>query len=200
MKKYKLKKDLPTFKAGDKFALCVDGGLWLIDDYDEGGDIDCRVKAYDKQTLSKFPNILTDWFEAIPEQPKTVWDLKDGDSYWLIHNDILTIEIWYGQRFQIASRDCGNVFLTKEEAEKELARRKAKVILEQDTRGFKADWKNNKQNKWYVTYQTYFNGQLVAERTQGYNYGPLAFGSWEDAQASIKTHEKEWKIYLGVEE
>lgn len=194
MKKYKLKKDLPTFKTGEEFIL------------DRNGDLYCpaeNIMAYYHETLNKFPNILTDWFEEIPEQPKTVWDLKNGDKFYRVSASGMTgyyWKIWQNNELDNLMRDMGEVFLNEEDAIKELARRKAKVILEQDTKGFKADWKNNNQNKWYVTYQTYFNGQLVAERTQGYNYGPLAFGSWEDAQASIKTHKKEWKIYLGVEE
>lgn len=80
MKKYKLKKDLPTFKAGQEFAIAeCNGGLWLIDGYDEHGDWYGAVMAYAKQTLEKFPNILEDWFEEIPEEAKTVFDLKDGD-------------------------------------------------------------------------------------------------------------------------
>lgn len=62
MKYYKLKKDLPTFKAGDLFMLQDNGNLW----HSTGGrHVD--VMAYAKKTLELFPNILKDWFEPAPE-------------------------------------------------------------------------------------------------------------------------------------
>ena len=58
---FELKKDLPTFKAGDLFIL-NDTGLW----HSTGGrHVD--VMAYAKKTLELFPNILKDWFEPAPE-------------------------------------------------------------------------------------------------------------------------------------
>lgn len=58
MKQYKLKKDLPTFNGGDEFYLDNNNDLRL-----KGSDI----MAYNHKTLEKFPNILKDWFEEIPE-------------------------------------------------------------------------------------------------------------------------------------
>ena len=63
-KRYRLKKDLPTFKAGDVFELTPQGSLVQITDGRVG------VCAYARQTLEKFPNILEDWFEPIePPEP-----------------------------------------------------------------------------------------------------------------------------------
>lgn len=58
MKYYRLTKDLPTFKKGE---------LFYISDY--GNLISCKDKnviAYTGTTLTKFPNILEDWFEEVP--------------------------------------------------------------------------------------------------------------------------------------
>ena len=63
-KRYKLKKDLPTFKAGDEFELMPCGALVQIINGQTG------VCAYAASTLEKFPSILTDWFEEIkPAEP-----------------------------------------------------------------------------------------------------------------------------------
>ena len=62
MKRYKLLKDLPTFKAGDMFYISQYGALI----YDDG---DFGVMAYSQSTLEKFPNILKEWFEEIQEEP-----------------------------------------------------------------------------------------------------------------------------------
>lgn len=58
MKYYQLTKDLPTFEKGE---------LFYISDY--GNLISCKDKnviAYTVTTLTKFPNILEDWFREVP--------------------------------------------------------------------------------------------------------------------------------------
>lgn len=56
--RFRLVKDLPTFKAGQEFHLSPKGNLIL-------NDGKFGICAYAKQTLEKFPNILEDWFEPI---------------------------------------------------------------------------------------------------------------------------------------
>lgn len=58
----------------------------------------------------------------VKPKPKTVWDLKYGDEYWRIN----TISNIY---YDTWIRENGNLFLTKEEAEFELERRKCEVIM-----------------------------------------------------------------------
>lgn len=68
MKYYKLKKDLPTFKKGELFYISDYGNLISRKDK--------NVIAYTDATLTKFPNILEDWFEPVsePERDKmTKW-------------------------------------------------------------------------------------------------------------------------------
>lgn len=85
-KRYKLKRDLPTFKAGDIFYLSGMGNLF----HESEG-----VVAYSWSTIDKFPNILTDWFEEIkPSEPlikdekirKAVraWAEANGREYLLV--------------------------------------------------------------------------------------------------------------------
>ena len=69
MKKYKLLKDLPTWKAGEIFILKENGNLFWNDNGTE-------VMIYFSATLEKFGILENkEWFEEIPEQ-KSVWDLK----------------------------------------------------------------------------------------------------------------------------
>lgn len=194
MKKYKLKKDLPTFSAGDIFTLADNGNLYK----DIGEQI--PIHAYAASTLAKFPNILSDWFEEILDQPKTVWDLKIGDSVWYVDGEHITYEAnWDDAEMDRNDREYGDVFLTKEEAEQELARRKAKQILLRDTKGFRADWKHSDEWKYYVDY-TIMAHELITCLELNHLSHEIYFATEEDAVASIKAHEKEWKIYLGVEE
>lgn len=57
MKRYKLLKDLPMFKAGDEFHINQNGNLVHDDD---------GLVAYIRSVLKKYPSILTNWFEKIP--------------------------------------------------------------------------------------------------------------------------------------
>ena len=86
LKQYKLKRDLPTFKAGEIFHLSGMGNLIHESD---------GVVAYSWSTIGKFPNILTDWFEEIkPAEPlikdekirKAVraWAEANGREYLLV--------------------------------------------------------------------------------------------------------------------
>ena len=83
MKKYKLRKDLPTFKAGEIFKL-KGGNLYYYPA--ENGTRDAHwsdnIMAYHHKTLDKFPNILEEWFEEV-EEPKKYWviDIRDGAGY-----------------------------------------------------------------------------------------------------------------------
>ena len=42
----------------------------------------------------------------------------------------------------------GNIFETKEEAEKYLAYLKAKTIIKKDAKGFKPNWQDTDEDKW----------------------------------------------------
>lgn len=76
MKRYKLLKDLSTFKAGDLFYISEHGALVR----DDG------VMAYTQRTLDMLPNSLTEWFEEIKEPTdSTYWKPKKGEKYWISH-------------------------------------------------------------------------------------------------------------------
>lgn len=63
-KRYRLIKDLPTFKAGDIFEIREDDCLWFHNQKnDEPHHYKEWIMAYHQKTLERFPNILTDWFE-----------------------------------------------------------------------------------------------------------------------------------------
>ena len=66
----------------------------------------------------------------VKPKPKTVWDLKDGNGYSYI-NTISNIyyDTWNGDAWDLRVRENGNLFLTKEEAEFELERRKCEAIM-----------------------------------------------------------------------
>ena len=69
--------------------------------------------------------------EGIKPQPKTVWDLKGGDGYFVLYHDGDIAEYkWTGDTgFGACYRDYGNIFLTEEEALKDVERRKVETLM-----------------------------------------------------------------------
>lgn len=65
--RYRLIKDLPTFKAGQTFHTDAQGNLWLDEGQGPSNHWLAEVMAYHHRTIEHFPNILEDWFEEIEE-------------------------------------------------------------------------------------------------------------------------------------
>ena len=86
MKRYELKRDLPTFKAGEIFYLSDIGNLIHESD---------GVVAYSWSTIDKFPNILTDWFEEIKPAEPLIKDKKARKAVraWAEANEVLEVFI-----------------------------------------------------------------------------------------------------------
>ena len=95
--------------------------------------------------------------------------------------------------------ELGLGFKTKEEAIKKAEWLKALTTLQEDTKGFKPDWENGWQEKWYVAYD-FEDEVLYTAFTEYLKDGPIHFATEKDAQVSINKHEKEWRIFLGVED
>lgn len=201
MNRYKLIEPLPMYEVGDKgFYIDSDGNLMHRAAY-------AGETVYPAAMLARHPEILTDWFEEIPEQPKTVYDLKEGDTCYQISGTLITTCEWRNHESQRLRRDIGDITLTREEAEKKIAWRKAREILLRDTKGFKPNWTDSSQDRFCVSFyllcknRTKDNlGHLQVENAKWSITREIYFASQADAEASIKAHEKEWKIYLGVEE
>lgn len=193
MKRYRLKKDLPTFKAGEIFE------LW--DSIETQGL--CResdgVMAYHQKTLDKFPNILTDWFEEIKEPTRWKPEMR-RDYYYVSSSGAVYDDVWSDTPNIDHDRfDIGNCFQTKEEAERVVEYLKALAVVRGD-----ATSKFVKGNRnWYVYYGTdmnslrpWFNINDIRNGIFGLPY----FATREDAQRSIELHKNEWLTIFGTKE
>lgn len=193
MKRYKLLKDLPTFKAGDLFYISEYGALV----HDDGG---FGVIAYAQRTLDMFPNILTEWFEQIKEPTDSIrWEPECGEEYWVVNSYGLIVKrIWSDSNEDINMYKLGIVHPTEEECEKARDRELAEVRLRR-TSNFKPDFKNA-NGGWIIGYN-YHYGELVCTDIDCADYGePVRYKTEEDAEKSIKENEQDWKIYFGIEE
>ena len=190
MKRYKLKKDLPTFKEGEIFYLSDNGNLIRESD---------NIPAYSWSTIDKFPNILTDWFEEIKES--TRWKPEMSHDYYYISGDGHVYDnSWDDSRFVDNGRfEIGNCFETKEEAEKTVEYLKALAIVRGDATTKFVKGKRN----WYVYYDTVYKWlDIVSNFSDIKNgiFGLPYFSTEDDARRSIETHKKEWLTIFGVDE
>ena len=197
MKRYKLLKDLPFAKAGDEF------GLYHGDDR----SMILAPKEWDKHLyeidISDIEN-FDEWFEEIKE-------IEVPDEFYVpsVYADKRKIEAirandkisssFYLQTLFLNYSEIGLAFKTKEETERCIEYLKAKVIIKQDAKGFKPDWKNPSQKRFFGYYNLidkklcYFNADENME-------SKIYFGSKEDIKESFKKHPKEWKTYLAYEQ
>lgn len=192
-KKYKLLKDLPTFKAGDLFYISEYGALV----YDDGG---FGVMAYAQSTLEKFPNILTEWFEEMEESTDSArWKPKIAEKYFYI-NEYGDVEwaVWNDDDVDNRLMAMGLVYRTEEECEEARDRRLAEVRLSQ-TSDFEPDFENG-SGGWVVCYRRRA-GKLDYIKTYGCDSGePVRYATMKEAERSIRENREDWLIYFGVKE
>lgn len=179
MKRYKLKKDLPTFKAGDEFYIDSNNDLRL-----KGSDI----MAYNHKTLEKFPNILKNWFEEIPELKR--WRTKYGGEYTFLSDDgSISSSDEYGDNADDYRYNTGIYGRTKEELEAKLKYDIARQVLLDDTEGGK-----------FIPYKMNYcllnnlSGDWLLDWTYSYEQGRIYFKDRESLKKSLKEHEEQWEI------
>ena len=189
MKRYKLKKDLPTFKEGEIFYLSDNGNLIRESD---------NVPAYSWSTIDKFPNILTDWFEEINES--TRWKPEMCHEYYCLGSNSSVIpDDWCDLDIDRNRFEIGNCFQTEEEAEKAVEYLKALAIVRGDATKKFVKGKRN----WYVYYDAVYKWlDIVSNFSDIKNgiFGLPYFSTEDDARRSIEQHKNEWLTIFGVKE
>lgn len=149
--------------------------------------------SYDEGTHIKTESFLKPYIE----KPKTVWDLQRGDKYY-VTNDYMEVDnVTFDDDMDDSNyRKIGNCFLTKEEAEYELERRKIETEMLRlgGRRKFKFDGDN------YGIY--YCDGINVVYYCNRVYQGLIYFDTTKDAHDAIeKIGEDRIKKYIfGVEE
>jgi len=120
---------------------------------------------------------------------------KQGDEYWHIEGCgiIYRGEFGFYPISDTRRTSVGNIFRTEREAQKHLTYLKALQVLKGDTKGY--EWKNG--DLFYSIYA--HEDKLQSEGGVGTYGETVKFKTKEDAEQSIKLHEKEWRIVLGVE-
>lgn len=194
MKRYKLLKDLPFAKVGDilslersqeygYFKLCKDrSNPRSIELYE--GIVEGFIDNFDK------------WFEEIKE-PKIFFTI---DIYKSKFKEINTDYYSGWSALEVKNiKDLGLLFKTKEEIDKFIAYLKAKAIIKQDTKGFKPNWNNEGEKKFFGSWnfqrkEVYWNYEYINK------YVEIYFKTNEDIEESFEKHSEEWKTYLTYEQ
>ena len=202
MKRYKLLKDLPTFKAGQLAYISKTGNLIAgTPENQKTTETGLIIMIYHETTLKKFPNILTEWFEEIEEPTDSIhWKPKKGDKIWYLDENGNTNFTYFDEddSYHLSRFEFGNTYRTSQECEKARERRLAKVWL-QRTSNFKPDFENDRGG-WAVYYD-YGCETLAVCGFDYYDAGePVRYATREEAEKSIEENERDWKIYFGVEE
>lgn len=141
--------------------------------------------------------IHEDLLEPYTEKHKSVWDLKEGDTYYVISGYGEVLETTWKYNIDSNSRKIGNAFLTKEEAEFEVERRK--IETEMLRLGGRRKFNRGKDN-YFIMY-TRIEGLDYVNYQSMHEQGVIYFDSELDAINAVKTigKDKIKKYIFGVE-
>ena len=146
--------------------------------------------------------MFNDWFEEIeePELPKEFCYIVRGKISKVEYLTFSLNENTKQEYIDIIEEEksVGNYFETKEEAEKYLEYLKAKVIIKQDTKGFKPDWSDYNQPKYF--YHKGLDGLTFQDVYFSRKETTIYFATKDDIDKSFEKHRKEWETYLTYEQ
>ena len=188
MKTFKLLKELPWLE------------VWTIIEYKDWY-LECpeyiftNVKDMIKDIIE---NRLSDWWLEEIKEPKYIYELEIWDTYYSMNNFnrvekvIITHSSYYENDLEY-----WNVFLNKEDAEKELNKRKAIAKIK------KWIWEKNieilsfNNIPWYSIEYYPANNELCITEIYSPRIWDIIFENKEEAERCKKECEKEWKILFG---
>lgn len=200
MKRYKLLKDLPTFRAGQLAYISKTGNLIAgTPENQKTTETGLIIMIYHETTLKKFPGILTEWFEEIQEPTDSIhWEPLPGDIYWYLSNTgVVLKKQWMSSPDDIRRHRIGNTYRTEKECVKALDRKLGKARLRR-TSTFEPDFEND--NGGWVVYYNPRENRLEVQEVYRLEYGEIVrYETEEDALKSIKENERDWRIHFGVE-
>ena len=127
-------------------------------------------------------------------------EYEEGFEYFYITSDrfvdgVETKDEYLEQR----RKSFGNYFKTREEAGDCLSYLKARAIIKQDAKGFKPNWYDKNEDKFYGEWD--FDDKVPHIGFLNHFKEPrIYFKSLEDIKESFKKHPEEWKTYLTYEQ
>ena len=137
-------------------------------------------------------------------KPKTVWNLEDGDEYWALNADGSISQNNVDCEYDIDCREQGNAFLSKSEAKKEDARRKAETklvrLIAEFNDGWVPDWSKGSGYKFYLRVN-FDRSCVVTDFTQLKSCHDKFYLKSNDIPITLHDEMRRlFKISIGVEE
>ena len=144
--------------------------------------------------------IHEDLLEPYIEKPNSVWNLKEGDTYYSIYGNgnVSSEKKWFDDDYENNYRGIGNTFLTREEAEFEVERRK--IETEMIRLGGKRKAEQGKAN-WFLEYRPASRGIEILWSSYEMDQGVIYFDSEEKAEEAVEIigRDRINKYIFGVE-
>ena len=184
----------PKFKEGQKV---IDkkghvGNVTKVDSYHFNEDEYWYSVSSDGGTQGLYTE---PYLDPYVEKPKTVWDLKEGDKCFFTTSAGNILE-WY---WDLQPTKIGNCFLTREEAEYELERRKieAEMLRLGGRRNIKLDICDD---NYYIMYDHKTRNLAYFNRNWMHSQGSIFFDTYVDVDKAVKAiGEDRIKKYIFVE-
>lgn len=180
---------MSIIKSDEDYFLLHDGDFSM-----QGSMINVRwFKGFD--WMQKGETLVVGKLIDESEKPATVWELEDGDVYWVVNTlGEITKCTWYSDYIDTKCRNQGNAFLTKEEAKFESKRREVVAKVRTYARPFipnEENWTLYWDCKVKIIHKYYVNTTQEAR---------LYFESKEKIEQAIEEVGEEdfKKYYLGV--
>lgn len=192
----------PRYKVGDKvYCKQYESSATITGVSDYSFNKDKYFYNVEWECDDYLDEIHEDLLEPYIEKPKSVWYLKNGDAYYVVDYDFMSVRsvIFFNATDDLNYRYLGNCFLTKEEAESELER--VKIEAEMLRLGGKRKGEQGKAN-WYLEYRPMSGGIEALWSSYEIDQGVIYFESEEKAKKAVETigEDRIKKYIFGVNE
>jgi len=204
MKKYKLLKEISWVKEWLIIKVWKENQHTTVWDIIDGTDnqIQKIQELFELYDYNYIKLIKDWWFEEIKDRIENIYELEENDFYWYINAECIVKEVLADKINLQRHLECWNVFLTEEEAKKELSKRKALTNIRK--------WiiKN-----WYEKFiYTWWKNKDIAEICYNINTDKIFVDSWNEirvnpyisftsrmvAEACASECKKEWEVLFDI--
>lgn len=190
----------PRYKVGDKvYCKQYESSATITGVSDYSFNKDKYFYNVEWECDDYLDEIHEDLLEPYIEKPNSVWNLKKGDKYYCLPEYCKISEfIWDDTPFEKRYRELGNAFLTKEEAEFELERRKIETEMLKlgGRRNIKICYDN-----YYIMYDHKTRNLAYFNRNWMHSQGSIFFDTYVDVDKAVKAigEDRIKKYIFGVE-
>lgn len=192
----------PRYKVGDKvYCKQYKSSATITGISDYSFTKDKYFHTVEWENGNYLDEISEDLLEPYIEKPKSVWYLKEGDTYYSIYGNgsVSSEKKWFDDEYENNYREIGNVFLTEEEAKYEIERRmiETEMLKLCGRRKFELGKAN-----WYLEYRPMSEGIEAMWTTYEMRQGTIYYDSEEKAKKVVEIIGKDRikKYIFGVEE